>query len=73
MKITRQNDKNLQFEDIKAGEVFEYDNVIYLKTDKKSSDDANAVNLETGIWAIFFLDDEVKRLDAELIIKGVGD
>ena len=72
MKITIQNDKKLQFEDIKAGEVFEYDTTIYLKTEK-SSNDANAVELETGIWTQFFPDDEVKKLDVELIIKGVID
>ena len=74
MKITRKYENRMCFSDLKMGDVFAYENIIYIKTEILSpSTCANAVNLGNGLWSVFNLDDLVEKVDAELIIKDVGD
>lgn len=73
MRIVRQDNKSEHFSDIKVGEVFEYDNSIYIRMEEIVGNKANAVNLATGIWATFFDDDDVDKLNAEVIIRNIED
>ena len=48
MKIERSNTNSLKLSSIEDGEVFEYDNVLYLKTDTVVDGGRTCVRLEDG-------------------------
>lgn len=69
MKIT--NKINDIFISLDYGTVFIYNDNVYMRTQTigKDSDAKNAINLKTGAWSCFPLDTEVKKVDAELVIR----
>lgn len=72
MKINYNHSK--KFEDLKRGDVFAYNNYIWMAIQIMSTDDIddgaiNAVCLSDGESTYFNQDDIVFLLDAELIIK----
>ena len=72
MEIKRKSQNECKFGELKNGDVFEYDDSVYIKTDLKRGEnglDANAVNVILGTWAYFTNADKIKWLSAELVIK----
>lgn len=74
MKITRQAGVGLRpFADIKSGEVFEYDNVVYMRVELDvptvGKHEYNAICLRTGLGAHITDNLHVLPLDSELVIR----
>ena len=76
MKITRNDNKFVDFGTISKGTVFkDTSDVIYIALDlitrreKGADTPINAVDLETGELAWFFADEQVCPLSAELIVS----
>lgn len=74
MEIKRKSQNECKFGELKNGDVFEYDDSVYIKTDLKRGEkpvglDANAVNVILGTWAYFTDTDKIKWLSAVLVIK----
>ena len=65
MKVTvKGSTKGTYFSEIRAGEVFEYDDRYYIKTDE-----GNATNLNSGILSYFDSKDILTIVKAEVIIN----
>ena len=74
MKITRLDYKNIcEFSEIKICDVFEHEDITYMKIEPIESDDTNAIRLTNGCGVWFFDNETVKRLDAELVIRGFNE
>ena len=73
MKITRKtNDGCVNFEELKVGDIFEADTMIYMKIQPIYHDDDNDVNaiyMCDGDASYFRFDERVKRCKAELIVE----
>lgn len=68
MKITETKTNLINFEEVKIGEVFRFNDQIYLRTPRNIKYGDNAVNLDTGYLDGFVGSTEVEPLDAELVI-----
>ena len=67
--VDKRNDNLARFEWIRVGEVFEYEDAIYMVI-HLTDEGYNAVNLENGQATTFEDDDRVSRLDnARLVIE----
>lgn len=73
MKITdNRNVKTIEFKDVKEGDIFEYDNIIFLKTSftyAYDEDLLNCYNLQDNEFSYFNDDERVIMLKGELIIN----
>lgn len=72
MKIEYERESKIPFEDVAIGEVFEYDNGIYMKIDSIDENGTelgvNALNLSTGELRVLLSYTDVEILDAILKI-----
>lgn len=71
MKIKRENSKRYEFGALNQGDVFEYDDSVYIKTELKRGEnglDANAINVVLGTWMYFEHTVRTNLLNAELVI-----
>lgn len=60
------------FSSLDYGTVFIYKDCVYMRIetiDYSKASDINAINLETGKWCCFPSNIEVKKVDAELVIR----
>ena len=69
MTIERMDKNLVVFDDITPGTVFEYYNVVYMKTRKFTKSAINAVKLDDGWGASFSGYEEIIPLDAKLVVK----
>lgn len=69
MKITRSENKNVcEFSDIEIGDVFEYEERIYMRIGTIKPEQINAIRVTDG-YGVWFFKEKVMKLDAELVIK----
>ena len=61
-------DAHKTFEELSVGDVFIYDGEVFMKTDGETGD-TNALHLVSGELNGFFLDDEVRVVNATLTVE----
>jgi hypothetical protein len=72
MKITRKDNNEVDFCTLTLGDVFKNDDDIFMairEVENKKGGFYNAVNMETGELTIFYADEKVFPLQAELIVS----
>ena len=72
MFITRNDNKKVDFADIKTGEVFKDERSIFMaieEVENKNGGSYNAVDVETGELTHFYADEKVFALKAELVVS----
>ena len=72
MLITRNDNKEVDFCDIKTGDVFKNDCGIFMaieRVEDKNGGFYNAVDVETGELTLFYADEKVVALKAELVVS----
>lgn len=69
MKIERNNAYPLRLSSIEIGEVFEYNNVFYLKTDELSESRRTCVNLQDGCIDHFVDEITVYKREAMVVVE----
>lgn len=72
MKITRNDQVELEFGALAIGDVFAFDSEIFMRIDSidpEEGDRINAISLKDGIPACFTFSRKVKKLKAELIVE----
>ena len=69
MKIERMNKNSVVFDDAAPGTVFEYFDIVYMKTQQITKTAINAVILSNGACAFFLGNEEITLVDAKLVIK----
>ena len=71
MNITRKNNEQRHFNEVKVGQIFEYCDSIYIKSGGATSISYtyNAICLEDGIVTYFMDNEPVRVVDADLVIK----
>ena len=72
MFITRNDNKEVDFGNIKTGDVFTDDCSIFMvieEVENKNGGSYNAVDLETGELTHFYADEKVFALKAELVVS----
>lgn len=72
MNITRKNNEQSHFNEVKVGQIFEYCDSIYIKSGGATSISYtyNAICLEDGIVTYFMDNEPVRVVDADLVIHG---
>lgn len=72
MNITRKNNEQRHFNEVKVGQIFEYCDSIYIKSGGDTSIiyAYNAICLEDGIVTYFMDNEPVRVVDADLVIHG---
>lgn len=72
MNITRKNNEQRHFNEVKVGQIFEYCDSIYIKSGGATSISYtyNAICLEDGIVTYFMDNEPVRVVDADLVIHG---
>lgn len=70
MNIIRKNDGDHFFDEVDVGGVFEYDNSIFMRFGDTASNGQvfNAICLEDGIIMSFADNEEIRPVDADLVI-----
>lgn len=70
MNIIRKENENHLFCEVGIGEVFEYDDSIFMKFEGTTSSEPmyNAICLEDGIITCFLGNEEIRPVNADLII-----
>lgn len=70
MNIIRKENESHLFCEVDVGEVFEYDDSIFMKFGETSSDcpACNAICLEDGIVSCFIGNEEIRPVNADLVI-----
>lgn len=70
MNIIRKENKNHLFDEVNVGEIFEYDNSIFIRIRDTTSygNLYNAVCIEDGVVTYFMDDDVIQFIDADLVI-----
>lgn len=70
MNIIRKENENHLFDEVDVGEIFEYDNSIFMRFGETVSNGHvyNAICLEDGIIACFMGDEVVRFVAADLVI-----
>lgn len=63
------NRQKTPFSSLRAGDVFIYDETIYIKVRVFDSENINAVSVENGEPNCFFESTLVQRVDAKLVIE----
>ena len=71
MKITFQEYEAKRFEDLQTGDVFTFNDKVFIKTDQQDDppNRVKAVNLSTGEMFHFGVNVHVHPVEAELIVK----
>ena len=72
MFITRNDNKKVDFADIKKGDVFKDECSIFMaikEVENKNGGSYNAVDVETGELTHFYADEKVFALKAELVVS----
>ena len=72
MKITRNDNKKVDFATLKSGDIFKDESSVFLvieEVENKRGGTYNAVDVETGELTHFYADEKVFALNAELIIS----
>ena len=72
MKITRNDNKNIEFGALTIGDVFLFDSEIFMRIDSidpEEGDRIDAISLKDGIPASFSFSRKVTKLKAELIVE----
>ncbi len=73
MKITKKhNDGLTNFYDLDSGDIFLSSNAYYLKINRINLEekyDVNAVRIDTGEVCYFENDEQIKKVEAELIVE----
>lgn len=72
MIITRNDNKKVDFADIRVGEVFEDGCSIFMaieEVENKNGGSYNAVDVETGKLTHFYADEKVFAIKAELVVS----
>ena len=67
MVIENRSNTKVQFSSLSNGDVFIYDDIIYIKV--QEDEDLNAVSLENGALNCFFQTSFVQRVNAKLVIE----
>lgn len=69
MNIIKEKNKSRLFCEVDIGEVFEYDNSIFMKFGETSDcSTCNAICLEDGIVSCFLGNEEIRLVNADLVI-----
>lgn len=70
MNIIRKENEEHLFDEVDVGEIFEYDNSIFMRFGETVSNDYvyNAIRLEDGIITFFMNNDVIRFVDADLVI-----
>lgn len=70
MNIIRKENKNHLFCEVNVGEVFEYDDNMFMKVGESSSDchTSRAICLENGLITCFLGNEEIQPVNADLVI-----
>lgn len=71
MKITFQEHETKRFEDLRTGDIFTFNDKVFIKTDQRDDppNRVKAVNLSTGEMFHFGVNVHVHPVEAELIVK----
>ena len=69
MIIEEKEKYEVYFEDLKAGDVFCFNETYYMKVEEDYGDDIDAVELKNGICVEFCPDDKVTKVNAKLVIE----
>lgn len=64
-----ENQRKIQFSSLRGGDVFIYDDTIYIKVRVMDDEDINAVSVENGEPNSFFESTLVQRVSAKLVIE----
>lgn len=74
MKITQQRTQKLNFNDLDAGDLFRYNEKVYMKTLIKTCQNVSCVDLETGTVYddLNFSMWDIERVNGELTIDGAS-
>lgn len=67
--VDKERDLVMPFCEIEVGDVFKYNNAIYLKVDLDGSDGVNVFNFSEGELDYFFEDRLVQEVNATLTIE----